>query len=270
MTHRATQMDFYIPNKLINQPIKILLIGAGGSGSQIATELFQMDSLLRQISNQSVYIDLTIVDGDTVSLFNVGRQGFYFGDVNSYKSEVLVSRFNNFGGTQWTAINSYFEIKTVSQVNQFNIVITAVDKAQFRLDLGLLFSKSSHSSDLLWLDVGNGKSDGQIIFGHAFNKIISDGIRLPNVFDLYADMLKDVDDENEDMPSCSTAAALTKQDFGANRAVAGQATQLIWQLVRYAKISHHGAFVDVANATVNPLKIDPQLWAVYGYEAETK
>ncbi len=62
--------------------------------------------------------------------------------------------------------------------------------------------------------------------------------------------------------------ALQKQDFGVNRAVSAQATQLIWQLVRYAKVSHHGAFVDVASATVQPMKIDPQLWAVYGYVVE--
>ena len=259
-------MDFFIPQKLINKPINILLIGAGGSGSQIATELFQMDSLLKQISDQSVYINLTLVDGDTVSIFNVGRQAFYTGDVGSYKADVLVSRFNNFGGTDWKAINEYYDPKKIT-FHDFDIVITAVDKAEFRVKLGEVFNSANYCNDLLWLDVGNGLSDGQIILGHAYRNISSSGIRLPNVYDLYSEMLKQVDDTSEDMPSCSTEAALAKQDFGANRAVSAQATQLIWQLVRYAKISHHGAFVDVANATVQPLKIDPQLWAVYGYEA---
>ncbi|MEH6454727.1 MAG: PRTRC system ThiF family protein [Cocleimonas sp.] len=259
-------MDFFIPQKLINNPINILLIGAGGSGSQIATELFQMDSLLRQISEQSVYINLTLIDGDTVSIFNVGRQAFYMGDVGSYKAEVLVSRFNNFGGTHWKSINEYCDPQKMT-FHDYDIVITAVDKAEFRIKLGEKFNNNQYRSDLLWLDVGNGKSDGQIILGNAYRNLSSNGIRLPNVYDLYSEMLKDVDDDSEDIPSCSTEMALKKQDFGANRAVSAQATQLIWQLVRYAKISHHGAFVDVANATVQPLKIDPQLWAVYGYEA---
>tara|TARA_R110001583_G_scaffold64030_6_gene186625 strand:+ start:821 stop:1600 length:780 start_codon:yes stop_codon:yes gene_type:complete len=258
-------MDFFIPQKLINKPINIFLIGAGGSGSQIATELFQMDSLLRQISDQSVYINLTLVDGDTVSIFNVGRQAFYSGDVNSFKAEVLVNRFNNFGGTHWKAMNEYCDPDKMT-FNGYDLIITAVDKAEFRIKLGEVFNNTQHASDLLWLDVGNGKSDGQIILGHAYRNISSTGIRLPNVYDLYSEMLKQIDDASEDIPSCSTEAALTKQDFGSNRAVSAQATQLIWQLIRYAKISHHGAFVDVANATVQPLKIDPQLWAAYGYE----
>jgi PRTRC genetic system ThiF family protein len=264
---RQANMDFHIPQHLLNKPLRILLIGAGGSGSQIATELFQMDSLLRQLSQQSVYIDLTIVDGDTVSIFNVGRQGFYLGDIGCNKADVLVSRFNNFGGTNWKSIPKYCSPKDIN-FSQFDFVITAVDKAQFRVELGQFFKNTHSHSDLLWLDLGNGANTGQVVLGHANTVIRSDGVRLPNVFDLYGDMLKEIDDEKEDTPSCSTEAALTKQDFGSNRAVAGQATQLIWQLVRYAKISHHGAFVDIANAVVQPLKIDPQVWAVYGYETQ--
>ncbi|WP_370686227.1 ThiF family adenylyltransferase [Shewanella xiamenensis] len=69
---------------MLNRPINILLIGAGGSGSQIATELFQMDALFRQISNQEIYINLTLVDGDDVSIFNVGRQCFYPGPTHDH------------------------------------------------------------------------------------------------------------------------------------------------------------------------------------------
>lgn len=260
-------MDFFIPQNMLNRPINILLIGAGGSGSQIATELFQMDALFRQVSNQEIYINLTLVDGDDVSIFNVGRQCFYLGDVGFNKADVLINRFNNFGGIQWKAVNEYCNPKTANFKNT-DIVITAVDKASFRLALGKAFEQSGAYSDLLWLDVGNGKNDGQVILGHAYQRIQSNDIRLPNVYDLYSTALEQVDDSSEDTPSCSTEMALQKQDFGVNRAVSAQATQLIWQLLRYAKLSHHGAFVDVANATVQPMKIDPQVWAVYGYEVE--
>jgi PRTRC genetic system ThiF family protein len=260
-------MDFFIPQNMLNRPINILLIGAGGSGSQIATELFQMDALFRQVSNQEIYINLTLVDGDDVSIFNVGRQCFYLGDVGFNKADVLINRFNNFGGTNWKSIPQYLDPKLKDFVST-DIVITAVDRAKFRVELGNIFNNSNTKSDLLWLDVGNGKNDGQIILGHAYKMINSNGIRLPNVYDLYSSALEQVDDSSEDTPSCSTEMALKKQDFGVNRAVSAQATQLIWQLVRYAKVSHHGAFVDVASATVQPMKIDPQLWAVYGYEVE--
>jgi PRTRC genetic system ThiF family protein len=171
------------------------------------TELFQMDSLLRQIYEQSVYIDLTLIDGDTVSIFNVGRQTFYMGDVGSNKAEVLVSRFNNFGGTHWKSINEYCDPQKMT-FHDYDIVISEVDKAEFRIKLGEKFNNNQYRSDLLWLDVGNGKSDGQIILGNAYLNLSSNGIRLPNLYDLYSEMLKDVDDDSEDIPSCSTETAL--------------------------------------------------------------
>ncbi len=245
-----------------------MLIGAGGSGSQIAIELFQMDSLLRSISNGTVYLDVTICDGDEVSLFNVGRQAFYMGDVGHNKASVLVDRFNMFGQTNWRALTNYVNANTLTSLDT-DFIITAVDKAKFRVDLGQKLEASTSKKCLLWLDVGNGKSDGQIILGHAYQNVDVE-LRIPNVYDLYGSMLDSIDDEKEDAPSCSTEAALQKQDFGVNRAVSGQATQLIWQLIRYGKLTHHGAFVDVLTASVQPLKIDPAQWEVFGYANQSK
>lgn len=257
-------MDFYLPESLLNKPINIALIGAGGSGSQIATELFQMDSLLRSLSNGVVYLNLTIYDGDEVSLFNVGRQGYYFGDIGNNKAEVLTNRFNMFGQTQWQFRKEYFTPQNAKALTQFDFLITAVDKAKFRVEIGESFAALNNPSNLLWIDVGNGKHDGQIIMGNAF--AAKDKFKLPNVYDLYGSMLKSINETDEDAPSCSTQAALEKQDFGVNRAVSAQATQLVWQLLRYGKISHHGGFVDVLTGTTRPLKIDPAQWAIYGYE----
>ncbi|QIR16463.1 PRTRC system ThiF family protein [Shewanella aestuarii] len=259
-------MDFYLPESLLNKPINIALIGAGGSGSQIATELFQMDSLLRSLSNGVVYLNLTIYDGDKVSLFNVGRQGFYLGDVGNFKAEVLTNRFNMFGQTQWQCRKEYFNPKNVASLANFDFLITAVDKAKFRVDLGEAFEAVKNTkSNLLWIDVGNGRNDGQLVLGHAFSAK-NGQLKLPNIYDLYGSMLKNIDESAEDEPSCSTQQALEKQDFGVNRAVSAQATQLIWQLLRYGKISHHGSFIDVLLGTVQPLKIDPNQWAIYGYQ----
>ena len=257
-------MDFHLPEKLFNKPINIALIGAGGSGSQIAVELFQMDSLLRSLSNGVVHLNVTIFDGDEVSLFNCGRQSYYLGDVGHNKAEVLTNRFNMFGQTQWQFRKEYFNPKNANTLTNFDFLITAVDKAKFRVDLGESFAALDTPSHLLWIDVGNGKHDGQCVMGNA---IASKGkFKLPNVYDLYGSMLKNIDDADEDTPSCSTQAALEKQDFGVNRAVSAQATQLILQLLRYGKISHHGSFIDVLTGTTQPLKIDPAQWAIYGYE----
>lgn len=250
-------MQNFSANHLIGKPVSILLIGAGGSGSQIATELFQMDFLLRQLSNNDVYLEVTIADDDFVSQFNVGRQCFYAGDVGYNKADVLVKRFNNFGGIDWKIISE--KIKPNWNVNRYDFVITAVDVGEFRYQFG--DTHKNKSSTPLWLDVGNDANTGQVILGH----LGTSKNKLPNVYDLYGEQLKTVEKDQPETPSCSTEEALRKQDFGVNRAVAAQASQLIWQLIRYNSISHHGAFIDIKNATVNPLKIDPQMWSVFGY-----
>lgn len=253
---------FTAPENWIGNPITVLLIGAGGSGSQIAAELAQMDFLLRAVSNGRTYLKVTIADGDTVSQFNVGRQCFYLPDVGFNKAEVLTHRFNAFSGTCWNCKPQYLEQSDLAGMcMQYDLLITAVDKAKFRYDLG----KEWHQkySRCLWIDVGNSATDGQVILGHLGK---TSGKRLPNIFDLYGEQLAQA--EMDDQPSCSTEAALQKQSFGVNRGVVAQATQLIWQLLRNGEIHHHGAFVDVAGACVNPMPISPETWSVYGYQAD--
>lgn len=257
-------LTFNTPSHWIGRGIKILVIGAGGSGSQLVTELAQMDFLLREVSNGMTHLDVTVADGDTVSQFNIGRQPFYLVDQGLNKSEILVHRFNTYNGTHWKAVPQYLTASDLDYKSQdFQIIITAVDKARLRYEIGKRFSDVHR--DCLWLDLGNGQDEGQVIIGH-LAKARDNQLRLPNVYDLYGEQLNQP--ELDDLPSCSTEAALQKQNFGVNRAVVAQATQLIWQLIRNGQISHHGAYVDVKGATVNPLLIDPDVWAVYGYKSE--
>lgn len=247
-------MKFNTPPAFLCRPINILIIGAGGTGSQISTELFQMDFLLRELSNNEVYLNVTIADGDTVSRFNVGRQCFYANDIGFNKAEVLVNRFNNFGNSNWKAIPAF--LKTNFDSRNYQIVITAIDKAKFRYELGK--AKKNSSSNTLWIDIGNAENTGQVIMGHlgmSENKI-------PNVYDLYKEALNV---EDNDSPSCSTQEALAKQDFGVNRSVSLHASQLIWQLLRHGGIEHHGVYVDLKNGSTQSMPIDPKQWAVFGY-----
>jgi hypothetical protein len=44
--------------------------------------------------------------------------------------------------------------------------------------------------------------------------------------------------------------------------------QLLWNVLRHGGLDTHGAFFDVHHLTVEPLNIDPRVWATFGYEPQ--
>ena len=252
-------MKYSTPPKWLNNAITIVLIGAGGTGSELLDELVSMHYLLVKLGHPGLQV--TVYDPDNVSPFNVGRQRFYAFDVGHNKAETLINRINTFVGLEWSAYPIPFTPQTLGyQLPE--LVITAVDTAQLRAEMGQYFANKR--GDTLWLDGGNGNSDGNVILGH----LCGDGKdRLPNVFDLYPSLtrMKDTDED-----SCSHEDAIRKQDFGVNKSVARQMSGLIWNLLRHGGIDHHGAFLDTRTGESVPLKIDPVVWAGFGYTGESQ
>lgn len=245
-----------IPNGWINSPINIVVVGAGGTGSALITELFQMNYLLTKLSNGNQYFNVTVFDSDVVSSTNVGRQNFWEHDIGTNKAKAIVERFNTFGGINWSYRCENFKAEHLSSVG--DLLITCVDKAAVRAEIGLYKTNLK----TLWLDTGNDDNSGQVVLGH----IAKGKSLLPNVYDLYPELGAIIDTDTD---SCSHAAALAKQDYGVNKRVALEATNLIWQLVRHGSISNHGSFVDIKSGTTTPLKINAEQWLMHGFDINT-
>lgn len=56
-------------------------------------------------------------------------------------------------------------------------------------------------------------------------------------------------------PSCSLEEALALQDLPINRAIADVVMQVVWNLLRHGGLNHHGAYVDIRDVTVVPIRI---------------
>ena len=82
-------------------PVTVHVIGAGGTGSQVATNLARMDMALRALGHPGLHV--TVFDPDTVSEANIGRQLFSASEIGLNKAVVLVTRINRFFGGTWTA-----------------------------------------------------------------------------------------------------------------------------------------------------------------------
>ncbi len=154
--------------------ISIVLVGCGGTGSQILTGLGQIHASLQALHHSHGLrcqgLRVTVYDPDTVSPFNVGRQLFYTADIGRNKADCLVGRVNMAYGTRWAARGAKFgdgESGSVSyQELQHDILITCVDTAEARRRVHeMLFDSGNRHTVSYWLDCGNLATVGQVVLG---------------------------------------------------------------------------------------------------------
>lgn len=225
----------------INGRLKVLLVGAGGNGSEMLSALAKIDSGLKAFGHSGM--DVVVLDDDVVSEANCYRQRFHFQDIGQLKSLVLVHRLNQMMGLNWTAIP---EKLTKQWMTNADLIISCVDNYATRK---LIFeSKDVVQEHTLWMDLGNGDKFGQIVIG-----TLSDANPNPvdNVVDLYPEILTTTDKPNK--ASCSAIESLTRQDLMLNQMMACQAGNILWQLIRKGKISFNQLRVDSEHCEVEPI-----------------
>jgi PRTRC genetic system ThiF family protein len=249
--------------KLLTRKVQILLVGAGGTGSRMLEKLVCLHRAIRALGHP-FGLNVTVIDPDTVSPSNIGRQAFYPGDIGAFKSDVLVNRANMaLEDTVWTSVVE--KINTSVKLSDIDLVIGAVDNRAARLGI-LRGLESPMSGKRYWLDTGNRRADGQVILGEVTSGRLKkdDLMRLPHVGELYPDLIDPAAETDDDGPSCSLAEALEKQSLFINPTVADVAANILWQLFTKGSIDTHGAFINLDRMMVTPLRIDPLVWKRFG------
>lgn len=239
--------------RLSDEPTQVNVIGAGGTGSAVLAGLVQLAMALRELGHPGIKV--TVWDPDTVSKANIGRQLFAPTDIGHNKAAVLVNRINLSMNLSWKCVPARF---ANNQSSLQGIVIGCVDSRAARAQIRAAFEQAR---SLVWVDCGNSQYTGQVIFGARDRGTTV----VPSVADLFPEVV-DVDaDAGDDVPSCSVAEALRKQDLMVNRFMADTAVNLIFQLLRKGEVDVQGAFIDVANFSMMPVRLDPKYWASMGW-----
>ena len=258
----------FADNYLINptNPLTVNLIGAGGTGHRLLTELARMHVSLLALGHPGLKVNL--FDDDKVSEANIGRQMFASTEVGHYKAVVLIERINRFCGTNWKAVTEKFGTQTLHLLpnkGRANIYLTCVDTVKARFDIAKALQKigannrMERDKALYWMDFGNSRFTGQLVLStlspikQPESERFKPVSHLPLVTDEFKGLLESVDDKDE--PSCSQAEALKKQDLYINTTLANYGASLLWQLLQAGMITCRGVFVNLQNFRTTPLML---------------
>jgi len=241
------------------QPLRVLVVGAGGNGSAMLLGLPYLHQAMR-VWGHAGGLDVMLVDGDLVSKTNCVRQPFAAADVGLNKATVLINRVNLFWGLGWQAHPEHF-CKDSLRTNSSgpHLIIGCVDTRAARQAILSAITRANDST-VYWLDLGNNASSGQYVLGQPLNAANRRfAARLRTVSELYPE-IADAEAGEDPLPSCSAAEALERQEPFINQVLATSALAMLARLFRYGTLTHHGAFYNAETGRMAALPVDPRMW----------
>lgn len=139
-----------------NQPIRAIVVGAGGTGGRLIPALMQV---MRRGDT------VAIVDGDHVEDRNLARQNFRPRDIGVNKAEVMAARYRR-DGIHTEAYASMLTETNVSGIlrgdgsAQHRIILGCVDNWRARR---ILQAAVLSQGNQIWIDGGNERRGGQVL-----------------------------------------------------------------------------------------------------------
>ena len=230
-------------------PVSIILIGTGGTGSHMLTQLARIHLSLQGLGHPGLFV--TAYDDDVIEPHNVGRQMFSPAQQGQNKAVELITTINRYYGTNWEGIAEKWN------GFQANIIITCTDTIKSRKQVYELWKNPDTEkvdrayremrTPYYWMDIGNSQYTGQVVMS-AKEKA------LKNVFDLHPELLKQKDKKSE--PTCSMAESLKFQDLFINSILAQYAAHLLWGLWNNLGTDYQGLYLNLK--TLQTAKIEIQ------------
>ncbi len=241
---------------LLRRPVRVLVVGCGGTGSVIAGGLPYLHQAML-VAGHPGGLQVTLMDADTISSANTIRQPFCQAEVGLAKATVMVSRMNLFWGLRWTAVAE--DLSPQSETANFDLWIGCVDtRAARKLIQDYVQGWRSHVA--YWLDIGNSADSGQFVLGQPWNgHNRRSAVRLRSAPEIFPEIVE-ASLDTDGAPSCSAVEALERQEQFVNHTLAYHALGLLARLFRYGQIEHHGGFMSMAAGRVQPLPISPAIW----------
>ena len=228
-------------------PVTIHVAGAGGTGSQVITNLARMNVALQALGHPGLHV--TVFDP---------------------KATAAVTRVNRFFGTTWTAENCRYPVRKTQEnrddrTRPANIIITCTDNTRSRLELWRFLKKYREASVnneravYYWMDFGNAQTTGQVFIGTVRNKIRQPASKefmpVPGMNVITEEVNYSTIEEKDSGPSCSLAEALERQDLYINSILAQVGCDILWKMFKEGRTLYRGAYINLDTLRVNPIPV---------------
>lgn len=247
------------------RPVKIVMLGAGGSGGHIAPHLYR---LLYALDRPVRFI---IADGDVVEAKNLVRQNFIEADLGENKAKVLAQRYSSVFGLETEYIPEFVEDEqqlidlvkphqlhgevmfvngrpVVDQFWELVILIGAVDNNRSRQLCHEVFRKVT---PLVYIDSGNGEHSGQVVCGVRRGK--------QTVFKPVGSMYPDILQEQDKFPtelSCAEASVSAPQSIVANIMAATAVVNFVYNILVKGELDTRSVTFSTNTLNIKPNLID--------------
>lgn len=237
----------------LTRPVKIVMLGAGGTGGHIAPHLYR---LLYALGRPVRFI---ICDGDVVEQKNLVRQNFIPADLGENKAKVLAERYSSVFGLETEYIPSFIESENELKslltpvvwhvdyrhtICEQIILIGAVDNNKSRQLCHRVFQQMP---ELIYIDSGNGEYTGQAVCGIRRN----DRTYYPPIGTVYPDVLEDTDKFPTEL-SCAEASVSAPQSIAANITAATAVVDMIYNILALGDSSVRKVTFSTRTVNVRP------------------
>jgi len=232
----------------LDKPVKIIMLGAGGTGGHIAPHLYR---LLYTLARP---VKVIIADGDIVEQKNLVRQNFISADLGRNKAQVLAERYAQAFGMEAQYIPDFIEdedrlIKLTKpdlySQGRLSILIGAVDNNKSRRLCHQVFTKADN---LIYIDSGNGEYTGQVVCGIRRN----DRTYYKPVGEAYPDVLLDTDTFHSEL-SCAQAAVSAPQSIAANIMAAAAVVSYLYNILVLGSIETRSVTFSTKTVNLKPV-----------------
>lgn len=225
----------------MERPVKIVMLGAGGTGGHIAPHIYR---LLYSLTRHGRFI---ICDGDIVEQKNLVRQNFSEADLGKNKARVLAERYSRVFGMETEYVPSFIETPEALAellqpgrwkrdehdyrgIEEMVVLIGALDNNKSRQVCHAVFSKAQ---ELVYIDSGNGEFTGQVVCGVRRN---GRTIQKP-VGSVYPELLRDKGDKFPTELSCAEASQSDPQSMAANITAATAVVDMVYNILTHGECS---------------------------------
>lgn len=243
----------------------IHMVGCGGTGSWLAPSIARLGRLLAERGQK---VRIVFSDHDRLEPVNIPRQNFCDAEIGQNKARALAARYSAAWGIAIEARERLF--KAGEDQHELRVLVGCVDNAAARRaiseDLRDRLYGTRSAPNAVWIDCGNMRDAGQVLFGTtgraedlagafelggACTRLPSPSLQAPDL------LVPRPEEASPERLSCAELAARGVQSLVVNQMVASVATDYLMRLLLTRNLTRFQTYFDLKSGSMRSTYITP-------------